>query len=109
MHSRVGFRAVVVAELTRQENICAQKGLMLLTEKKSGKKKGRFSCNGKQTRDWISKTDKSSPTVHRELLMITCAIDAHEGRDVMSLNVPNAFIQTSIPKKAKGERIVMKV
>ena len=41
--------------------------------------------------------------------MITCAVDAQEGRDVMSLDVPNAFIQTDIPKRPKGERIIMKV
>ena len=33
MHSRVGFRAVAVAELTRLERVRAQEGLMLLTEK----------------------------------------------------------------------------
>ena len=82
---------------------------MLLTEKKSCSKKGRLAYNGKRTRDWISKTDKSSPTVHTESLMITCTIDAQEERDAMSLDVPNAFIQTSIPKKPKGERIIMKV
>ena len=78
MHRRRCFKAVAVAELTRLERIRAQEGLMLLTRKRSGKVKGRLAYNGKPTRDWISKEDKSSPTVSNESLMLTCAIDAFE-------------------------------
>ena len=51
---------------------------MLLTRKQSGGVKGRLAYNGKRTRDWISKEDKSLPTVSNESIMITCAIDAYE-------------------------------
>ena len=63
MHERVGFRAIAVAELSRKERLWAQEGLMLLTRKKSGDVKGRLVYNGKGTRSWISREDKSSPTV----------------------------------------------
>src|SRR6056300_2079947 len=33
-------------------------------------------------------------TFHK-MFIKTCVIDAHEGRDVMSMDLPNAFIQTS--------------
>ena len=82
---------------------------MLLTQKSTGKPKGRLAYNGKKTREWISREDKSSPTVHTESLMLTCAVDAHEGRDVMSLDVPNAYIQADLPEVKKGERVVMKI
>ena len=82
---------------------------MLLTRKRSGKVKGRLAYNGKPTRDWISKEDKYSPTVSNESLMLTCAIDAFEKRDMMSLDVPNAFIQTEFPIKQLGDRVVMKI
>ena len=78
MHSRVGFRAIAVAELTRQECLRAQEGLMLLTRKAAGDVKGRLVYNGRKTRDWISREDKSSPTVLTESLMLTCAVDARE-------------------------------
>ena len=78
MHRRRCFKVVAVAELTRLERARAQEGLMLLTRKRSGKVKGRLAYNGKPTRDWISKEDKSSPTVTNESLMLTCAIDAYE-------------------------------
>jgi len=57
----------------------------------------------------MDKEDKSSPTVLTESLFLTCAIDAYEGRDIMSLDIPNAFIQTGMPQKERGERIIMKV
>lgn len=53
--------------------------------------------------------DKSSPTVLTESLCLTCAIDAHAKRDVMVLDIPNAFIQAGVPMKKKGERIIMKI
>ena len=109
MHERVGFRAVAVAELTRREQKRAQEGLMLLTRKKSGDIKGRLVYNGKGTRSWISREDKSSPTVLNESLMLTCAVDAYEKRDIMSLDIPNAYIQAAVPEKEKGERIIMKI
>ena len=56
---------------------------MLLMRKKSDKTKGHLAYNGKRTHDWISKEDKSSPTVHTESLMVTCAVDVHQRRDVM--------------------------
>ena len=65
--------------------------------------------NGKGTRGWISREDKSSPTVLNESLMLTCTVDAYQERDVMSLDIPNAYIQAAVPKKEKGERIIMKV
>ena len=34
-------------------------------------------------------------------------IDAHENRDVMSADVPNAFIQTAMPEVKEGEERVM--
>ena len=87
----------------------AQEGLMLLTQKSTGIPKDRLAYNGKKTREWISREDKSSPTVHTESLMLTCAVDTHEGRDVMSLDVPNAYIQANLPEAKKGERVVMKI
>ena len=96
-------------ELTRKEKFRAQEGLMLFTQKGSRAIKGRLAYNGRLTRVWIDKEDKSSPTVLTESLFLTCAIDAYEGRDVMSLKIPNAFIQTGMPQKERGKIIIMKV
>ena len=109
MHQRVCWRAIAVKELTRCERQRAQEGLMLITRKKSGDVKSRLAYNGKPTRGWIKDEDKPLPTVLTESLFVTCAIDSHEERDVMIMDIPNAFIQASIPKREKGDRIVMKI
>lgn len=42
--------------------------------------------------------------------MITGVIDAKENRDVMTADVPNAFIQANMPKVKQGEdRVMMKI
>ena len=41
--------------------------------------------------------------------MLTCAIDAYQKRDIMSLDIPNAYIQADVPVQKVGERIVMKI
>lgn len=38
---------------------------------------------------------------------MTAVIDAKEGRDVMTADVPNAFIQTHMPKPEEGEERVV--
>jgi len=44
-----------------------------------------------------------SPTAALESIMLTAVIDAKEGHDVMCMDVPNAFIQTAMPKLEEGE------
>jgi hypothetical protein len=51
----------------------------------------------------------SKPTTALESIMITGVIEAKEERDVMTCDIPNAFIQALLPKKDPGEdRVVMK-
>ena len=55
------------------------------------------------------KQDSASPTVSLESLMLTAVIDAHEGRDIMTADVPNAFIQTPLNVEDGEERVIMKI
>ena len=80
---------------------------MLLTQKQDGQYKGRMVYKGKPTREWLSREDSASPTVMLESIMLTLAFDAKEKRDVMTADVPNAFIQTEIPEE--DERVFMKI
>jgi hypothetical protein len=84
--------------------------LMFLTEKRDKSVKGRMVYNRKPTREWLSREDAASPTVALESIMITGVIEAKEQRDVMTCDIPNAFIQALLPKKDLGEdRVVMKI
>ena len=81
---------------------------MLLTRKRSGSVKGRLAYNGKATRDWISTENISSPTVGTDSIMMTCAVDAYERRDIIMSGVPNACIQLDAPEREICERAIMK-
>ena len=96
--------------MTRNERMKAQLAMMLLTEKRCDKVKGRMVFDGRKTREWITKEDSASPTATLEGILLTLTIDAHENRDVMSADVPNAFIQTEMPEIKQGEeRVMMKI
>ena len=78
MHNRVCFRSIVVEKLTQQERRQATEGLMFLIQKKNGNIKGHLAYNGKPTRQWVVKEDKSSPTAFTESTMLLAGIDVAE-------------------------------
>jgi hypothetical protein len=83
---------------------------MFLGEKRDGTVEGRMVYNGKPTREWLSREDSASPTAALESIMLTAVIDAHEERDVMTCDIPNAFIQALMPKVKDGdERVMIKI
>ena len=99
-----------VATLSPQEKKRAVDAMMLLAQKNDGTIKGRCVFKGSDTRDWLSREDTASPTASHEGICSTCVIDAHEERDIMSVDIPNAFIQTEMPEVKEGkDRVIMKI
>ena len=104
------FSPVHVEDMSESEKRKAADAMLLLAQKNDDSIKGRMVFKGSQTRDWISREEASSPTASHEALCSTCVIDAHEGRDMMSLDIPNAFIQTPMEQPKEGEdRVTMKI
>ena len=62
---------------------------------------------GNKQRDYISKEDSSSPTVSTEAVLLTCIVDAEEERDVVTIDIPNAFIQTTI--EDEKDMVIIKI
>ena len=110
LHNRECFHPIHVSDMSASEKSKAQEALMFLSEKKSGVVKGRTVYNGKPTREWHDKEDAASPTASLESIFLTAIIDAKEKRDVMSTDIPNAFIQATMPPLVEGEdRVMMKL
>ena len=104
------FSPIDVAILTPEEKKKSMESLMFLTEKRDGTVKGQLVYNGAPTREWLSREDSSSPTAALESIMLTAIVDAKEGHDVMTADVPNALIQTEMPPTEDGEeRVTMKI
>ena len=98
LYDRVVFQPIKVEDLTEQERKRAMESLIFLVEKRDGKVKARTCANGSTQRAYIPKEEAASPTVATESIMLTGVIDAKQERDVMTLDIPNVFVQTSIPQ-----------
>ena len=58
----------------------------------------------------MNREEVTSPTVSTESTLLTAVIEAAEGRDVATCDIPNAFIQTDVEKVDKdGNRTIMKI
>ena len=80
--------------------------LIFVVEKKDGRIKGRGFAIGSTQRSCTPKEEAISTAVATESVLITGVIDAKQESDIMSLDVPNSFVQTPIPPS--NERTTMK-
>jgi hypothetical protein len=96
--------------LTYQERRRTMESLIFLVEKRHGSVKARTCVNG-STREgtWIVMKLRLRVRVTTESTLLTAVIDAKQRRDVMTADIPNAFLQTSLGEKPVGERITMKI
>ena len=68
--------------------------LMFLKQKRSGQIKGWGCADGRKQRLYTRKEEKTSPTVTTEPVMLTSTIDAKEGWDVVTVDIPGAFMHS---------------
>ena len=110
LYRRNCFSPILVASMTTGERRKAMTALMFLTKKRDSTIKGRMVYNGKPTREWLSGEDSASPTAVLESIMLTAVIEAHKGRDMMRVDIPNTFIQMEMPEREEGEEhVIMKI
>ena len=96
LHMRDTFKPMRWKELTEDQRKSVLESHLFLKQKRDGTIKGRTVAGGNKQRDFISKEEVSSPTVSTEAVLLSCIIDAEEGRDVAVIDIPNAFIQTKV-------------
>ena len=70
--------------------------LIFLTEKKDGRIKAQTCANGSTQREYTDQDEAASPTAMTESHLITAVLDAKQGRDIMTADILNAFVQTDI-------------
>jgi hypothetical protein len=94
LHMRNTFKPWHWSKLSHTQHQMVLESHMFLKEKRDGKATARTVAGGNKQPCYICKEDASSPTVATESVLLTCTIDAEEGRDVAVINIPNAFVQT---------------
>ena len=74
--------------------------------------KGRACAYGRTQRSTTSKEEASRPTASLDAILLSCVIDAMEDRNVATVDIPNAFVQTKLDLKDKQgmkQRVIMKI
>lgn len=104
LHDRRVMRPKSGPNLTAAERFSALMYLMFLKQKRDGTIKGRGCADGRKQRDYIGKEEASSPTISIEAVFIILTIAAEEGRDVATVDIPGAFMQTEL----SGEKVIIK-
>jgi Reverse transcriptase (RNA-dependent DNA polymerase) len=108
LHERSVFKPINVSDLTQLERKRAMESLIFLVVKRDGRIKSRACANGSTQREYINKEESASPTVATESVLITAAMEAEEERDIMSADIPNAFVQTNMEVNG-NEKMMMKI
>ena len=96
LHNRTVLEPLDAGTLNRDQKKAALSYLMFIKKKRCGKIKARGCADGRKQRLYTKKEDASSPTASIEAVMITCAIDAKENRDVAIVDIPGAFMQADM-------------
>jgi hypothetical protein len=92
LHNMATYKPMHAHKLTREQHMDVLLLLMFLTQKRDGWIKGRACANGSKQRSYIDKESVTSPTVTTDSIMITADIDAMERQNLMTLDIPGAFL-----------------
>jgi len=97
---QLDYRSVIQPEhassLSPSEKRAALRYLMYLKQKRSGRIKACGCADGRKQRAYKSKDETSSPTVSTEAVFLTSLIDAQEGRYIVTVDIPGAFMHATI-------------
>ena len=99
LYNREVFQPVMLSNLTKEEREKAISSLKFLTKNRDGTMKARACANGSTQRSYINKHEASSQTVTTKALLITASMDLKQNRDVITLDIPNVFVQTPMPER----------
>jgi hypothetical protein len=109
LHWRDTYRPMHWHSLTKKQKDQILESHIFVEEKRDGTIKARKVIGGDKQRDYMTKEDVSSRTVAAEAVMLTCVIDAQEGRDVAVVDIPNAFAQTIVSDEDKEHRVIVRI
>ena len=89
------FELLYADTLNDNKKSNALASLIFLKEKRNGDIKARSCANGSVQREHVAKDEAASPTVGLESVFITATIDAREEREVVTIDIPGAFLHAT--------------
>eukprot|EP00957_Ditylum_brightwellii_P023831 1798148-Ditylum_brightwellii.AAC.1 len=107
LHNRKVFAPIHVHQLSKQEKARDMESLIFLTEKRDKSVKAKAYANVSPQKSYISREKAASPTAATESVLITSVMEPKQHRDIITLDVPNAFVQ---PPMSQGKnKVIMKI
>ena len=98
LHKRKVCEPCKATDLSANQRKASLSYLMILKQKCSGQIKGQGCADGQKQHLYTGKEEKTSPTVATESVMLTSTIDAKEGQDVATVDIPGAFMHSDEDK-----------
>ena len=96
LEMRNTFTPLNYSSMRKEDVMKSLESHMFLEEKRNGSIKARLVAGGNKQRIYTDKNKVGSPTCKTESILITCVIDALQNRDVATIDIPNAFVQTEV-------------
>ena len=93
------FKPINPNNINKKEYDQVLESHLFFKEKRDKSIKGCMVAGGDKQRGTTDNNDASSPTAALKSVLLTATIDAKEGRDVSTVDIPNAFITTRIKNK----------
>jgi hypothetical protein len=105
LHWQNSFKPMHWKSLTAKQCVKVLESHIFVERKQDGVFKAQQVAGGNMQRGYIMKEDASSPTVSSEAVMLTCIVNANENREVVIVDISNAFVQTVV-KDEKGRAFI---
>ena len=99
LQERAVFEPICVKDMTQVKRRRAMESLIFLVEKRDRRIKAQTCANGSTQHPYTKRDEAASPMAMTESIILTATIDAKQNQDVMTADIPNAFVQTDIAKK----------
>ena len=93
--------------LTKKQKEQVLESHIFVKQKRDGRIKAWKVIGGNKQCNYITKEDVSSLTVSAEAVMLTCIIDAAEDRDIVVVDIPNAFAQTVVSEEDAEHHVIV--
>jgi hypothetical protein len=97
----------LIHKLSSIERQKAIETLIFLTEKNDETTKVRTCANGSTQQKYTGHDKATIPTALTKLHSISTVIDAKQHQDVITANIPNAFVQTDMINKINNKRTIV--
>ena len=95
-YDREVVRPLASSEITNEIRQKALVYLIFIKMKSNGEIKVRGGADGRPQRVYKTKEETSSSTAAVESIFITCKMAAKERRDIVTVDIPGAFLQTEV-------------